>query len=320
MAEIVLIHGIAQEQRQADDLEATWLPALAGGVRAAGQHQLADRLWRHGPAPDSPEVRMAAYGDLFLEPDSQGADDNLDELTPDQQAVAAALVAEWVERAATRDGHPDQSTASAELAYLDTDHEEQGLKEDVARALLNGASRLRWFAPHGMAFAQRFVNRSLRQVTSYLTDDDIRREIQKRVLRHIDADTRIIIGHSLGSVIAYEIAASHLQQPLPLLMTLGSPLGLRTIVYDRIRPQPPVFPAQVERWVNIADRNDLVAADPDLTPRFEATRPGGAEVESAWTVDNGAKPHEATFYLTKRQVGTAVADALLPERPSPISS
>lgn len=319
MAEIILIHGIAQEQRQADDLEASWLPALAGGVRAAGHPELADRLWRRGPCPDAPEVRMAAYGDLFLPSDVQGVDDSLDELTPDQQAVAAALAAEWVQRAAGRDGHPDQSTAATELAYLDSGHEEQGLKANVARPLLNGASRLRWFAPHGMAFAQRFVNTSLRQVTAYLTDDDIRWHIQQRVLRHLDADTRIILGHSLGSVIAYEIAASHLQRPLPLLLTLGSPLGLRTIVYDRIRPQPPVFPAHVRRWVNIADRNDLVAADPDLTPLFKATEPDGATVESTWTVDNGAKPHEATFYLTKRQVGAAVAEALLPGPASPRS-
>lgn len=320
MAQVILIHGIAQEQRQADDLEASWLPALAGGVRAAGRDDLADLLWRHGPAPNGIDVRMAAYGDLFLDAGSQGADDDLEELTPDQQALATALAAEWVQRAAARDGHPDQSTAATELAYLDTGHEEQGVKEDVARALLTGASRLRWFAPHGMAFAQRFVNKSLRQVTSYLTDEALRAQIQQRVLRHLGDDTRIIIGHSLGSVIAYEIAAGHLQRPLPLLMTLGSPLGLRTIVYDRIRPQPPVFPSHVERWVNIADRNDLVAADPNLSPLFDPARPDGATVESAWTVDNGAKPHEATFYLNKRQVGSAVADALLPERRRPMPS
>ena len=33
MAEIVLVHGIGQEQRNADVLEAKWLPSLAGGVR-----------------------------------------------------------------------------------------------------------------------------------------------------------------------------------------------------------------------------------------------------------------------------------------------
>ena len=36
MATIVLVHGIAQEQKSADTLEEEWLPDLAGGVRAAG--------------------------------------------------------------------------------------------------------------------------------------------------------------------------------------------------------------------------------------------------------------------------------------------
>lgn len=242
MAEVVLVHGIAQEQRQADDLEADWLPALAGGVRAAGHPDLADRLWRHGPATWGTEVRMAAYGDLFLPPDSQGDDDDLGDLTPEQQDLAVTLAAEWLKRAAARDGHPDQPAAAIQLAYLDADHEEQGRREEASRAALNGAARLRWFAPRGMAFAERFVNTSLRQVTSYFTDADLRGRIQQRVLAHLDPGTRVVIGHSLGSVIAYEVAAAHLNRPLPLLLTLGSPLRLRTVVYDRLHPQPPTYP------------------------------------------------------------------------------
>jgi hypothetical protein len=51
VAVIVLVHGIAQEQRSADDLEAEWLPALAGGLRTAGYPELADKLWHHGHRP-----------------------------------------------------------------------------------------------------------------------------------------------------------------------------------------------------------------------------------------------------------------------------
>lgn len=309
MAEVVLVHGIAQEQRQADDLEAVWLPALAGGVRAAGDLELADRLWRHGPGAGV-EVRMAAYGDLFLPGDVQGADDDLDDLDADRQELAAALATEWLQRGAARDGHPDQQTATTELAYLDDGHEEQGPREELARAALNGAARVRWFAPLGMALAGRLVSAALRQVTAYLTDPDLKRQVQQRVLVHVDADTRIIVGHSLGSVVAYEVAASHLEHPLPLLLTLGSPLGLRTIIYDRLVPQPPVFPERVRRWVNLADRDDLVAAQPDLAPLFAASVPEGAVVECDWTLENGAKPHEATFYLTKRQVGRPIAETL----------
>ena len=36
MAEIVLVHGIDQQQKTADKLESEWLPALSGGVHGSG--------------------------------------------------------------------------------------------------------------------------------------------------------------------------------------------------------------------------------------------------------------------------------------------
>jgi len=51
VAHIVLVHGIAQELRSAADLEAEWLPSLAGGLENAGHCALADRLHREAGAP-----------------------------------------------------------------------------------------------------------------------------------------------------------------------------------------------------------------------------------------------------------------------------
>ena len=309
MAQIVLIHGIAQEQEGPASLEAQWLPAIADGLFAAGHPDLADRLWPDC-SPRDIDVRMAAYGDLFLTSGAQGSDEDLDDLDPSEMVLAQALAAEWLNRAAVRGEPADRDTAVRELGYLDPSHEEMGVKEEALRAILNAVTRLPWFGIGGMALAERFVNKSLRQVTRYLTDSDLHTEIQNRVLARVGPDTKIIIGHSLGSVIAYEVAASHLSTPLPLLLTLGSPLGLRSVIYNRLTPQPPTYPTRVRRWVNIADRNDLVAAEPDLTPLFSASRPADSVLESGWTVDNGAKPHEALYYLRKKQVGKPFAEAL----------
>ena len=309
MAEIVLIHGIAQEQEGKAGLEAKWIPALADGVRAAAHPGLADRIWPFG-RPGAVDIQMAFYGDLFLKKGAQGGDDTLTDLDPEQQAFASELAAEWLGHAAGRENHPDQRTAARQLSHLDPERTAMGLREETARMLINGVTSLEWFAPTGMAFAERFVNKSLRQVTMYLTDPALRSTIQDRVLDLVGPDTKIIIGHSLGSVIAYEIAATHLETPLPLLLTIGSPLGLRTIIYDRIKPQPPVYPSHVHKWVNIADRNDLVAADPDLTPLFEHSKPATSILESGWTVDNGAEPHRGEYYLGKRETGEPIAAAL----------
>jgi surfactin synthase thioesterase subunit len=118
-------------------------------------------------------------------------------------------------------------------------------------------------------------------------------------------DTRVIVAHSLGSIVAYEVA--HLvDRPLPLLITLGSPLGVNTIVRPQLRPQPPRFPPQVRRWVNVADTDDLVAAEPNLANVFGPSLPRDAILEGSYTVDNGAEPHNAEFYLGKEHIGRPI--------------
>ncbi len=309
MATIVLVHGIGQEQEAADTLEAEWVPALAGGVRTAGYIAIADRIQHDRTSKDKIDARMAFYGALYLEAGQQGSDPG--EFGAQEGVMAEELAVQWLERAAAQASRPnEQAAAVRELAYVrqEVGAEEAGLGA-LKRSAIKGVARLRWFAPYGMGFAERFVNKALAQVTRYFTDERIREAAQRSVLNLIDPETRIVIGHSLGSVIAYE-AVMRLDQPLPLLITLGSPLGLDTLIYPKLRPQPPFFPPNVKRWVNVADRDDFIAAEPDLTSMFSTGIPSGAVFEGDRTVDCGAEPHRARFYLTKALVGGPVGETL----------
>jgi hypothetical protein len=289
VATIVLVHGIAQEQRGANSLEKEWLPALADGVEAAGYERLADSLWRHRGGTDEVSTRMAFYGDCFLRPGQQGTEP--EELTQDAQAVAEQFAEAWLERTAADAPNPrDRHEAGRELQYLRATGQQQGAGA-VVRTAIASLAKVPWFGPFGMAAAERFVMRSLTQVTRYFTDDQVRAYALGQVSKLIGPDTRVLIGHSLGSVIAYE-AAHELDQPLPLLITLGSPLGLRSVVYERLRPQPPGFPPSVARWVNLAGRDDFIAAEPNLIGLFGAGAPPAA-FEAGWILDTGAKPHDA---------------------------
>ncbi len=309
MATIVLVHGIDQQQRSADSLENEWLPALAGGVRTVGFPALADRLWRAQSGLGGIDTRMAFYGHLFLQLGQQGDDPG--DFTAEEDIVAEALAEEWLVRGAQRSSNVKvKQEAARELAYLrgQIGTQEQGLRA-VARQVAKSVARIPWFARLGMGFAERFVRRAFRQMTQYLTDDCLREQALTVVTGLMNAQTQIVIGHSLGSVIAYE-ATQRLTHSLPLLLTIGSPLGLETMIYQRLRPQPPSFPPRVRHWVNVTDRNDLVAAEPDLLPMFSAGLPVGACFESGYTVDNGAEPHRAEFYLTKAQVGKPIGEIL----------
>jgi hypothetical protein len=64
------------------------------------------------------------------------------------------------------------------------------------------------------------------------------------------------------------------------------------------------------RWVNVADTDDFIAAEPDLAALFSAGIPEGATFEGGYTVDNGAQPHCGTFYLGKVQVGRPIGQVL----------
>ncbi|MQS34418.1 hypothetical protein [Streptomyces katsurahamanus] len=306
MSRIVLVHGIGQELESADALEAAWLPALAGGIRIAGHPATADRVWR-GARPGEDECRMAFYGDLFRASGQMGGGaERVAALTPEQQELAQALALEWLRSARDRaPGPEDRAEAGRRLRALDTAGTGRMGSREAGRRPLNGLARLRWFAPAGMAFAQTFVERALVQVTRYLTEEPLREEIQGRVAALVGTETVALVGHSLGSVVAFQ-AAHRLNRELPLLLTLGSPLGLRTVVYDRL-PQPRAVPATTRRWVNLADRDDLAAALLDLAELF--ADPYDA-LESDWTVDNGAQPHRAESYLHTRQAGSALAAVL----------
>jgi hypothetical protein len=92
-----------------------------------------------------------------------------------------------------------------------------------------------------------------------------------------------------------------------VFVTLGSPLGIRNLIFEALDPAPQngtgVWPPGIKQWVNIADSGDVVALVKDLASRF------GPPVTDR-LVDNGAKAHDATRYLTTRELGDAVAIGL----------
>jgi len=143
MAPIVLVHGIAQEQRSADDLENEWLPSLAGGVRNAGHPALADQLWPLHPG--IPRLtRMAFYGNLFLTVDQQGADTDL---SVDQLEAADEIALEWLTNALESSRPRDAGSARLELQALQHDRTNaQGMGAIGAR-ILAALDHIPWISP-----------------------------------------------------------------------------------------------------------------------------------------------------------------------------
>ncbi len=125
--------------------------------------------------------------------------------------------------------------------------------------------------------AQRVFIKDLKQVTAFLADPVVKQAVLERVRDQVGPDTRVVIGHSLGSVVAYEYLC---QAPgaVKLLVTVGSPLGIPNVVFDRLTPTPVagagMWPGRVASWVNVADQDDIVALRKDLAPLFPSGAPG----------------------------------------------
>jgi len=152
----------------------------------------------------------------------------------------------------------------------------------------------------------------LQQVRRYMTDPEMRRDVQDRVVAEVDEDARVMVGHSLGSVVAYEALCAHPEWPVRALVTLGSPLGIRNLIFDRLVPPPAAgdsghlvgaWPGTVGSWVNVADAGDVVALVKDLRPLF------GGRV-GCYLVDNGSHAHDVKPYLTAAETGAAIAAGL----------
>ncbi|MFC4906656.1 alpha/beta fold hydrolase [Actinomadura gamaensis] len=141
-----------------------------------------------------------------------------------------------------------------------------------------------------------------RQIASYVLDRDVRDRVRDRVLHALGPDTRVVVGHSLGSVAAYE-ALCALQHQVSVFITLGSPLGFRRAIFDRLTSHD--WPGELGRWVNVADRKDPVAMRRRLRPLFG----DGTQVEDL-VVNNGPQPHAMRSYLKADAVRSVISQAM----------
>src|SRR5690606_3623176 len=133
----------------------------------------------------------------------------------------------------------------------------------------------------GRLVARPQLRLTMREVLRYFNDEDgIASEIRsllKTVLREAwRADESVLlIGHSLGSVIAYDALwelsrAERDPRRVDLLITLGSPLATRFIrrsLRGADRHGEERFPANVSRWINFAAKGEKIALHP-MKPFF----------------------------------------------------
>ena len=238
MTAIVGVHGVGNyvsgqpPEKVASRRSADWAASVAAGL---------------GIGPAALDLTVAYYAPFLHagQPITQAAalapDRTLDYLDPDTDTFACC----WLEALDLPD-----ITVEGRLAL------------PLRHAVVAAANRFSLNGRLTKLFAAIFFPEAAR----YLAADNAPARAQAR--DHVattiaDRRARVVIAHSLGTVVAYEALHTHPDLQVDLLVTLGSPLALPGAVFDRLHPRPNSGtgrrPANVSRWVNISDHGDPIA-------------------------------------------------------------
>lgn len=292
MAQIVYVHGIAQQLKGPEILAREWSVALRDGMRHANCPEEA--------LPPDESIKVAFYGDLFrAHPDQDGTDADVEKgdtssyvLADIEDGIEADLLLDWAETAGI--------VASADSAADETEKSGRAPRsfQKAAVALLS--------VPFFAGLTDSLLVGALKQVRWYLTKPAIREEARRRVAALLSDETRLVIGHSLGSIVAYEVLCRAAQEIKPAFVTIGSPLGLPNLIFERLDPRPidgtGARPGTIRSWTNIADKHDIVASVKKLNGLFD-----GQIVDVL--VDNESLAHDIQPYFTASETGAAVLAA-----------
>jgi hypothetical protein len=173
VARVACVHGIGQQRKGPVELRAEWFPALADGLILSGSDAAGLK---------ASDVDCAFYGNVFRPAGRLLGPDDPWLTAADVNEFEVELATEWWQGAAKSDG---------------------GVIDPGARSLAGvpGGVQAALRALSGSVFftgvAERAMLWDLRQVRLYMTDDQVRGQVQDRVAAAVTADTVVMVGHSL---------------------------------------------------------------------------------------------------------------------------
>ena len=283
---LVFIHGRAQEGKDPVALQAVWEDAFDEGLSNA-------ELSR----PPGLEIGFPYYGDT------------LDTLV---EQFEAPLVADVAERGAEQDDDEAAFRGEflaeiAEGAGVSNDDIEACFEGDVAQE--RGVMNWRWVhailkaLDRSKKIGEVALDAFTRDVYLYLTKKAVRRRIDEIVAPHVTGEPCVVVGHSLGSVVGYNVLRDT-RNSVVRYVTVGSPLGVKAV---KSRLETIEMPASTTTWYNARDKDDVVSLYP-LTHENFAISP---EVENYNSVDNKTdNQHGIVGYLPDPWVARAIHGAL----------
>jgi hypothetical protein len=148
-----------------------------------------------------------------------------------------------------------------------------------------------------------------RALSRYLTDLKLRHEVRDRTQAAILPDTKVVVGHGTGALIAYEALCALSDAVSVAFVSLGAAMCGPQQVFTRLEPAPRNeqghWPAAIRRWFNVVAHSDPTAMiAPQLTERF------GPGIEDE-VIEIKSSCGDLQPYLLDRATGRALATGLI---------
>jgi hypothetical protein len=266
---LLFVHGRSQQGRDPEEIKSEWLGALKKGAEANGK-----------TVPGNIEIALPFFGDT------------LDEF------------ARQLEVPLTSDIHEKGGESVDEFLLFQAQ-----LADEVRKRA--GVTDAQIDAEYGQnpkekgPLSQNALEIFTRDVFLYTTRSGVRDEIDRIVTAALTEEPTIVVAHSLGSVVAYNILRTDTRSlKIPLFVTVGCPLGIRAISKN-LRPLR--YPRSADAWYNAFDDRDVVA----LFPLDQQNFPVVPEIENYAEVKNSTENrHGIIGYLDNKSVAKKILGGL----------
>lgn len=286
MPKIIFIHGRGQQGRNPVELEQEWKAALVEGLDKIGA-----RL------PVGSKIVFAFYGDelqkRLLRPQTtmerllERGEPSEEELYFLRDGLQELLDNAGVTGDQIRENYSDDLT-------------EKGIQNwQWVIAMIRTADKV-------PGLRDLMLDLVTSDVYEYLALPHIRAAIDEIVASHIDSEPTIVVAHSLGTVVGYNVLNQLPAANITTFVTIGSPLGIRAVkkYLDKPLKTPPCIS---NLWFNALDKKDIVALNPLTSKHFPVT----PEITNKTDLENPtSNRHGIEGYLSNPEVAGIIYQEL----------
>jgi hypothetical protein len=287
---LLLVHGRDQQGLDPAALKLEWIDALRTGANAVGR-----------TLPGTIDVSFPYYGDRLDNFASQFDIPLTEDIHSKGSKVDDDFLAFEAEIARSLQLSAGITDAQVSVEYGSNPKPKGPQNWEWVQAIVRALDK------YVGAASQAGIETFMRDVFLYTTRAGVRDAIDEIVAGSLTEQPTVIVGHSLGSVVAYNVLRSNQRMlQIPLFVTIGCPLGIRAI-RDQLRPLR--FPQWVNAWYNAYDARDIVA----LYPLDRSNFPVSPDIDNYRMVNNHTNNrHGIIGYLDDPSVANRIIAALAP--------